>query len=180
MSDSVKNLTEVKMYDTYFFALFRNPINLNSLLQCVIWHVLFTSTHLFIDQLSCRCLQDSIGCLYFFLQRKWISLTFNSNNFNSMIYDTVFFSLFPIFFKTVMLKFMLLGVAKYFEITANLLHSALRTIFLLCFFFLLGPSSFLLTSLITVYLFITFLTVLVLSQPILSFNSLSLSLFWLL
>lgn len=32
MWDSVKNLTKVKMYDTYFFALSTRPINLSLLL----------------------------------------------------------------------------------------------------------------------------------------------------
>lgn len=67
----------------------------------------------------------------FFLQTKRISLTFNSMTpplFISlllkakMIYHAFFF------FK-IMLKFMLLRVAEYFEISASLLHRVQKTIF---------------------------------------------------
>lgn len=81
------------------------------------------------------------------------------------------------FFFKIMLKFMLLRVAEYFEISASLLYRVQKTIFPSWYFYVgiqFFPSQVSCHSLL-----IYFFTVLAPSQPIFSYSSLLLSLFWL-
>lgn len=128
MQDSVKKPTEVKVYDTYFFVLFRRQTNTNLLLSVVGYLEYFVLSYLLLLYLA-----HSVIYYSYILQMLtgvcWMSVFFSAEEVN-LPFKKFYQSTFPVLFLKVVVIYqtIFVGVAEYSEMTASLLLMALKTV----------------------------------------------------